>query len=610
MSLKRALTLTTCLALSACEGVITLPEGHVDTPMTPHTPGDPLPDGGRGDWFSCAPGSDPSAEVVLRLTPAQYRNAVEDLLTRAYPSSQVQGVLSSSAVAPFLAALPVDGHTHRAELTYDSMDQRISPLLVTPQVEIATALGEWVEGDNGRLTAFVRAYGGATACADVTSDGCVTALIDGLGLHALRRPLDDEDRAHYRGVFTDTTYGGHKALLAAFLLAPDFIFRTEFRGEAIDARSDFTQLTAWETATRVSFALTNAPPDDALLDAAAQNFTGAGLTLNEQMTRLLATPRARAQYQRFFRQWLRLDRVHGINPSAAASLTLDYPDDSAPSLPADTNLEQLRLDAFDEMVELMTWYAERGSLRDAVLSDVSFARSSTLAQVYGVAPWDGTEANLVHFPAGQRAGLFTRAGYMLSGYPDTNPVMRGARLRVEYLCDAMEAPADTSPPANYVPPSVMTVRNVVEAKTQISGSACQGCHQISINPLGFPFESYDAFGRWRTQEPILNAAGEVTSWVPVNASTRPDIDRNGTRATVNDGVGLSQLLADSQRMQACYARHTFRYLQGRREVLTSNQDACVLNAMERAAGTGSLQDVVRALTQSQDFTRRLMPAGN
>lgn len=607
MSLKRALTLTTCLALSACEGVIMLPEGHVDTP---HTPGDPLPDGGRGDWFSCAPGSDPSAEVVLRLTPAQYRNAVEDLLTRAYPSSQVQGVLTSSAVAPFLAALPVDGHTHRAELTYDSMDQRISPLLVTPQVEIATALGEWVEGDNGRLTTFVRAYGGATACAEVTSDGCVTAFIDGLGLHALRRPLDDEDRAHYRGVFTDTTYGGHKALLAAFLLAPDFIFRTEFRGEAIDARSDFTQLTAWETATRVSFALTNAPPDDALLDAAAQNFTGAGLTLNEQMTRLLATPRARAQYQRFFRQWLRLDRVHGINPSAAASLTLDYPDDSAPSLPADTNLEQLRLDAFDEMVELMTWYAERGSLRDAVLSDVSFARSSTLAQVYGVAPWDGTEANLVHFPAGQRAGLFTRAGYMLSGYPDTNPVMRGARLRVEYLCDAMEAPADTSPPANYVPPSVMTVRNVVEAKTQISGSACQGCHQISINPLGFPFESYDAFGRWRTQEPILNAAGEVTSWVPVNASTRPDIDRNGTRATVNDGVGLSQLLADSQRMQACYARHTFRYLQGRREVLTRNEDACVLNAMERAAGTGSLQDVVRALTQSQDFTRRLMPAGN
>ena len=68
MSLKRALTLTTCLALSACEGVIMLPEGHVDTP---HTPGDPLPDGGRGDWFSCAPGSDPSAEVVLRLAEAR-----------------------------------------------------------------------------------------------------------------------------------------------------------------------------------------------------------------------------------------------------------------------------------------------------------------------------------------------------------------------------------------------------------------------------------------------------------------------------------------------------------------------------------------------------------
>lgn len=576
----------------------------------PTTPDEAVDDGGRPAWFTCVDGADPSAEVVLRLTPAQYRNAVEDLLARAYPASQVQSVLSSPQVAPHLAALPTDGHGHRAELVYDSMDQRVSPLLVTPQFEVATALGAWIEGDAGRLATFMRAYGGDTACADVSSAGCVDAFIDGFGLHALRRPIDDDDRAHYRGAFDDSGWGGHKGLIASMLLAPDFIFRTEFRGEAIDGRADFTKLTAYETASRVSFALTNAAPDDALLAAAARDFTGDGQTLDAQLTRLMQTPRAKAQFEHFFRQWLRVDRVSGINPSAASALTLAYPDDSAPSLPADTDLDQLRADAFDELVELMSWYAQRGSLKDALLSDVSFARSPTLARVYGVQPWDGSEAHLVHFPEGQRAGLFTRAGYMLSGYPETNPVMRGARLRVEYLCDAMEPPADISPPANYRPPEVMTVRNVVEAKTQIPGSGCQGCHQISINPLGFPFESYDAFGRYRTQEPLLDVRGEVERWVPINATTRPDIDRNGTRDVVNDGVGLSRLLADSQRLQACYARHAFRYLQGRHEVLTANQDACVLDAMERAAGTGSLQDVVKALTQSKNFTQRLMPAGN
>ncbi|PZR07264.1 MAG: hypothetical protein DI536_27815 [Archangium gephyra] len=604
MSVKTR-ALITSLMLLGCEAKF-MPGGDGEAPVTPGEESD----GGRQPWFTCVDGADPSPEVVLRLTRTQYRNALEALLTRAYPANQVQALLSSTEMTAFFAALPVDGHTQRAELTYDSMDQRVSSVLVNPQFEIATALGAWIEGDSGRLQTFMRAYGGTTACADVNSDACITAFIENFGLHALRRPVDSDDAAHYRESFDDTGWGRHKGLIASMLLAPDFIFRTEFRGDAIDGRSDFTKLTAYETASRVSFALTNSAPDDELLAAAARDFTGAGYTLDEQLTRIMATPGAKAQFDHFFRQWIRADRVNGINPTAASALTLNYPDDSAPSLPADTDLNQLRADALDEMVELMSWYAQRGSLKDALLSDVSFARSATLARVYGVQAWDGTEENLVHFPEGQRAGLFTRAGYMLSGYPDTNPVMRGARLRVEYLCDVMEPPADISPPAGYMPPAVPTVRNVIEAKTQISGSSCQGCHQSSINPLGFPFESYDAFGRYRTQEPLFDMGGSVSRWEPVNATTRPDIDRNGSRDVASDGVALSRLLADSQRLQACYARHAFRYLQGRHEKLTNNEDGCVLNDMERAAGTGSLQDVVKALTNSRDFTRRRMPAGN
>jgi hypothetical protein len=271
-----------------------------------------------------------------------------------------------------------------------------------------------------------------------------------------------------------------------------------------------------------------------------------------------------------------------------------------------TDLRQLRLDAFEESVELMTYYAQHGSLKDAVNSDVSFARTPALAQVYGVPVWDGSDA-LVHFPARQRAGLFNRAAYLLSGYPDTNPVMRGARLRVEYLCDVMEPPADTTPPSNFMPPTVPTVRNTVEAKTQIPGSACQGCHQYSINPLGFPLESYDAFGRYRTQEPLLDMSGAVASWVPVNASSVPNLDRNGDSERVADGVSFSRMLADSQRLHACYAKHTFRYVMARHE---SGSDNCALDSMEKAAGTSSLQDVLRGLTQSRAFAVRRMPAGN
>ncbi|MFT3711245.1 MAG: DUF1592 domain-containing protein [Archangium sp.] len=605
----RRLAPAALILLTGCMGELVGPRADVVTP--PGTTTEILPDGGTRvlvDQFTCDPNASTSPEVVLRLTPDQYENALRGLLGRAFTTAQVDAALSSSAVAPKLAAIPDDGSTHRAELTYDSMDQRISPLLVEPQFDVATALGEWIANDPARLATFTRRFGGATACATPASQTCADAVIEGLGRVALRRAVDDEDRAQYRGVYGDTTYGGHAALIASFLVSPDFLFRTEFRGTELDGRSDLTALTSFEIANRLAFALTNAPPDDALLDAAAADFTGAGLTLDEQVTRLLSSPQAKGQFEHFFRQWLRLDRVSGINPSAVSSLSLMYPDSSAPSLPMTTDLQQLRLDAFEEMVELMTFSAEHGTLRDALTSDVSFARSADLARVYGVQPWSGDENALVHFPTGQRAGLFTRAGYLLSGYPDTNPVMRGARLRVEYLCDAMEPPANTTPPASYMPPAVLTVRNVVEAKTQIPGTACQGCHQSSINPLGFPFESYDAFGRFRTQEALFLQDGSVGSWVAVNSTTRPDLDRNGGAATVTDGVAMSGLLADSQRVSACYARHTFRYVTGRKEV--SATDGCTLNAMERAASTKSLRDVVRALATSSDFTRRRMPPGN
>lgn len=533
---------------------------------------------------------------MQRLSRAQYANALEDLLSRALPVADVR-----AALAPRLAALPVDGSTARSQITYDSEDQRISTVLVEPQVELATQTAEWIVTNPTRLAAFTRTFGGA-ACSTPTDAGCPDALIAGLGLRALRRPLDAADIAVYRAAFDDSTYGGFRGLIAALLLAPDFLFRPEVRGEAVDARSDLTRLTSYEIASRVSFALTNSAPDDELLDAASNDFTTS--TLDAEIARLLSTPRARAQMESYHRQWLRYDRVPSFNPSAVAALEVDYPEGSAPNLPRNMDLDALREAAFEEMVALMSYYtfdAPNGSMRDVLTSSRSFARGPQLTAVYGVRPWSGAANDQVDLP--DRSGLFTRAGYLISGYPDTNPVMRGARLRVEYLCDLMVPPADTSPPTSYMPPAVPTVRNEVTAKTQIPNTACQSCHAPSINPLGFTFEIYDALGRFRHQEPLTTGG-----WAPVDAATMPNINRDGSTVPAADARVLSAQLAESPRFHACFARHTFRYLMGRREV--EAQDGCVLASMERASRTGSIQDVVRALVRAPELSLHKLPAGN
>jgi hypothetical protein len=555
--------------------------------------------------------ADPSAEIVLRLTPTQYRASLEDLLLRAYSRTQMEAFLGSPTVAALFTQLPADGAAHHQELTYDTNDQRISPLLVGPQLDIATAIAAWIADDPARLGAFTRTYGGATACATPAAAGCVDAVIQGFGLRALRHPPTAEEISALQGQFQATTYGGWRGLIAGALLSPGFVFRTEFEGQAVGGRTDLTRLTPYEVAARLSYSLTDSAPDDALLTAAAANFTGQGNTLAEQATRLMGSPRARARFAQFYRQWLRPDRIPLMNPSVSSVLSLAYPDNSASPLAMTTDLPAFRQAAIDEQLALLLHYTldqPGGSMRDVLLTDASFTSSADLARAYGVPTWNGSAGQMPRFPAGQRAGLFTRAGYLLSGYPDPNPVMRGARLRVEYLCDQLTPPADTSPPAQYMRPAVPTVRNDVIARTQIAGTACNGCHSTAINPLGFSFEHYDGLGRYRTQEPLLNLSGGISSWVPVNASTAPNIPGDDDSAQVRSGVELSSLLAQSPKFHGCFARHAFRQTLGRHENVTA--DGCALRSMEEASRGQSIQAMYLSLIASPAFSLRKLPGGN
>lgn len=601
-----------CLVLAGCTGDILLPgPAGQGAGNEGGGPGGPGGSGGGGDAlpvpvFACAEAAEPSPSTVQRLTHAEYLATLEDLLGRAFTPAQVSAALASGAVAPAVAALPTDG-TGGKDLVYDSQDQRISTLLIGPQVDIATGLAEWVASDNARLTAFTNAFGN---CSTPTQAACIDAVVSGFGARALRAPLTPEDVTFYRAAYDATTYGGYRGLIASYLLAPGFLFRTEMRGD--DVAAQLTRLTPHELAARLAYTVTGSMPDEALLTAAANGFTGDALDV--QLERLLQTPRARAHLEGFFRQWLRPERVHSFNPSAVPSLAVVEPMGPAQAMPLDTDLPQLRTDAIEEMVALLDHYAfdaPNGSMRDVLTSDVSFARTPALAQVYGVGQWQGDAQQLVHFPAGQRGGLFTRAGYLFSGYPDSNPIIRGARLRVEYLCDQLQPPADISTPTGYVAPAIPTVRNLTTAKTEIAGTSCRACHAVSINPLGFPFEKYDAFGRFRHSEPLRDAMGMPAGWQPIDSTTAPNMDRNGSAATVTDALELSQQLAGNERFHACFARHAFRALTGRQEKVDTGAqtfDGCVLQSMQKASQTGSIRDVLRGMVHSPHFSLHKLPA--
>ena len=82
-------------------------------------------------------------------------------------------------------------------------------------------------------------------------------------------------------------------------------------------------------------------------------------------------------------------------------------------------------------------------------------------------------------------------------------------------CVPISAPPDDIPPL----PAAMgrTNRETVEAHTEVN-TICAGCHKTLINPFGFPFESYDATGAWRTTD----------NGMPVRTDASPFVDRELT----------------------------------------------------------------------------------
>jgi hypothetical protein len=251
------------------------------------------------------------------------------------------------------------------------------------------------------------------------------------------------------------------------------------------------------------------------------------------------------------------------------------------------------------MLGYYTWTAP-SAIGSLFTSDLSFARDARLARLYGVAAWNGTGAPPA-LPAGQRAGLLTRALFLSTGTANTRPIMKGVFLRQTVLCDTIPPPP---PGANAKPPELgpgMTTRESVEAITEMPGTICASCHSSVINPLGFATEGFDALGRFRTAQRLFDAAGAETGTKAVNTTAVPQVVI-GDRTMISTPAELMSLIAASGKAEACIARNFFRYTYGRWE---GTADGCALEDGRKAlANGGSLRDLAAAVVKSAQFKRR------
>jgi hypothetical protein len=102
---------------------------------------------------------------------------------------------------------------------------------------------------------------------------CAQSIVNRLGMMAYRRPLTEEDRAGLMSLYDagrkSTNFEtGVRTALEGMLASPDFVFRFEQAPRDVAAGANY-KLREIDLASRLSFFLWSAPPDQALLTAAS-----------------------------------------------------------------------------------------------------------------------------------------------------------------------------------------------------------------------------------------------------------------------------------------------------------------------------------------------------
>ena len=211
-----------------------------------------------------------------------------------------------------------------------------------------------------------------------------------------------------------------------------------------------------------------------------------------------------------------------------------------------------------------------------------------------------------------RKGILTHPAWLVahSGNFQTDPIRRGRWVREKLLAGRVpDLPITVDA---QVPDSPhQTFRERVESVTMESG--CWKCHR-QMNPLGMPFECFDDFGRYRTEE-SLEHEESLIQVMPGNESdlyeTKPVNTRGALIGTgdvkldgeVSDVYELIDRLAASSRVRQSIIRYAFRFFMGRNEMLSDSQTLIHADNAYLASG-GSFKAVVISLLSSDSFRYR------
>jgi hypothetical protein len=226
------------------------------------------------------------------------------------------------------------------------------------------------------------------------------------------------------------------------------------------------------------------------------------------------------------------------------------------------------------------------------------------------------------FKVENRIGILTHPAWLVANSKNavTDPIHRGKWVREKLLGGFMrDVPITVDAKVPDDPHKTLRERFVVSEDKK-----CWQCH-VKVNPLGYVFEQYDDFGRFRTDEEIeypenilgtktVRAKGEhgvfanykVPTYKTKLVNSVGVLEGTGDKnldGPVKDARDLMTRLGKSDRVRQVFIRNVFRYFMGRNETLSDSQTLIEADRVYLESG-GSFKELMVSILTSDSFIYR------
>jgi hypothetical protein len=405
---------------------------------------------------------------------------------------------------------------------------------------------------------------------------CASKFIALVGRLLFRRPLRPAELTafvHQAGATARQLkdfYAGLSVTLEGLLISPNTLFVVD-RSEADPSHPGQRRLDGYSLASRMSYFLWNAAPDNQLLNWAQHGELQTAQGQARAVDYMLKSPRLETGVRAFFDDMLGFDdfAVLAKDPSIYPAFIADTVGDAR---------EQTLRMVVDQLLD------KRGDYRDLYTTRDTFI-SPSLAPLYGVPAPPGWTRYTVPKDS-PRVGMLTQIAFLAAhAHPGrSSATLRGKALRELLLCQKVPRPPPNVDFSLIEDPksTLHTARERLAAHR--ANPVCAGCHKLT-DPIGLALENFDGAGQYRQTE----------RGAPIDASGSLD------GKTFTDAVGLAQTLHDNPALPTCLVTRAYSYAVGQAPTGDAGQVLPYLGAQFAQHGY-QLPDLLRTIALSKAFT--------